>query len=137
MADYDELARFRSKSGNLDFRLRSVEQPATEEPGHWRLLDEVTARRRAASSDVRAVHDEPAWAAAPAAAETAAPRPVEIQAGSAFSLGFVDDDVAAQQRRAQLAGLFRRPEPTPGPAPGAAAPTPLRPLLRRIAARHG
>lgn len=137
MTDYDELARFRKKSGNAGFRLRSVEQPAAaaDASGNWRLFEEVAAQR-VAGSEPHAVSSELAVRAPAPAPAPGSPQPARMHDGGAFSLGFVDDEAAAQ-RRVQLAGLFRRPEPTPGPAPSGEAPTLLKPLLSRIAARHG
>lgn len=110
MKDYDDLARFRSKSGNAHFELRPVPSLAAGQgSGQLPPLSGVTTAPRRPAVISEHPPEQPALHLEMAAQER---------------------DMRA--RRAQLAGLFRRPEPLPAsrfPSSG----TLLKPLLRRIA----
>ena len=111
MKDYDDLARFRSKSGNAHFELRPVPSLAAGQAGSGQLP--------------------------PLSGVTTAPRRPAVISEHPPEQPALHLEMAAQERdmrarRAQLAGLFRRPEPLPAsrfPSSG----TLLKPLLRRIA----
>ncbi|KAF0809861.1 hypothetical protein A167_01401 [Alcanivorax sp. S71-1-4] len=116
MTDYDDLARFRSKSGNAHFELRPVPSLAPAQTGNGECLPlsgAATAPRR----------------------QVAASKSLPEQPALHLEMATQERDMRA--RRAQLAGLFRRPEPLPA-GRLASSGTLLKPLLRRIAeqARH-